>query len=660
MSFKRFRTFLFVPVCFILSSVLFALVTSRYDRRLAVIELCGTIAMSVIYLVWTYLSRRDFVKLVLGVATKVDFTKKRSLKSFPMPVVVTNSSGDVELFNPLFSAIAENGRELESSNISDFTSGVVLEELLSCQGINVRYDDRYFSVYSGETKLKDNTYYIFYFIDDTELKAVSAEYRLSRPSVILISIDGTDEIQSNYNGNDYAEIRLKIDKMINEWSTSLNCICHKTGSDRYIMVVEERSLLSMISSRFKILDDVRGFKFNDKPVGFTLSIGVGHGDNLPECEKNARQALDMAQSRGGDQAAVKKSDASYEFFGGISKGVEKKTKVKTRIMASAISELIRASSDVMIMGHRFPDLDALGAAVGISSAVSAMGKPVSIVTDISKSLARPLIDRVIAEGKQSIFTDKASALARITKKTLLIIVDTHTVDFVESTELLNKASSVIVIDHHRKSVNYISNAVIFFHDPGASSASEMVTELIQYTDTKQAFGKLEADALLSGIMLDTRGFVLRAGVRSFEAAAYLKSCGADTVKVKKMFSSSFESYMLRNEIVLKSEMFRNCAVSKVGFDSPDIRVICAQAADELLNISDVDASFVLFESNGTVNISARSLGNMNVQVIMEGLGGGGHQTMAAAQLNGVGIDAAVERLHDAIEDYCSKLTPVNG
>ncbi len=477
MSFKRFRTFVLVPVFFILSALLFAFLTARYNSRLAVVEVCGIAAMSLVYIVWAFVVRKDFVRLVLSVSSKVDFSKKRSLVSFPMPVVITNSVGDVELFNPLFSAVATDSRELERGNISDFTSGVALEELLSCQGLSVRYGDRYFSVYSGETKYKDRTFYIFYFLDDTELKAVSAEYRLSRPSVILVSIDGAEEIQGNFSSNDYAEIRLNVDKSISEWSGEHNCICHKTGGDRYIMVVEERGLLNMISSRFRILDDIRGYKFNDKTVGLTLSMGVGHGDTLPECEENARQALDMAQSRGGDQTAIKKSDASYEFFGGISKGVEKKTKVKTRIMASAISELIKASSDVMIMGHRFPDLDALGAAVGLCPSVAAMGKRVSIVTDKNRSLAQPLLERMIEEGKSGLLEEPSAALQRITKKTLLIVVDTHTVDFVESTELLSKASSVIVIDHHRKSVNFINNAVLFFHDPGASSASEMVTEL---------------------------------------------------------------------------------------------------------------------------------------------------------------------------------------
>lgn len=655
MSFKRFRTFLVVPACFVLSAILFAVITSRYNRMLAIVELCGIAAMSIVYLVWTYFARKDFVKLVLSVAAKVDLLKNRSLSSFPIPVVITNSVGEIELFNPLFSAMASDSRKLERGNISDFTSGAALEQILSHQGFNARYGDKYFSVYSGETKLKGRTYYIFYFIDDTELKAVSAEYKLSRPSVILVSIDGAEEIQANYNSNDYAEIRLKIDKMIDEWSSSLNCIFHRIGGDRYIMVVEERGLLSMISSRFKILDDVRGYKFNDKTVGFTLSMGVGHGENLPECEENARQALDMAHSRGGDQAAIKRPGSSYEFFGGISKGIERKTKVRTRIMASAITDLIRVSGDVMIMGHKYPDLDSLGSAVGLCSVAAAAGKRASIITDVSRSLARPLIERIIAEGRADLIESPASAIQRITKKTLLIVVDTHTADFVESNELLGKASSVIVIDHHRKSVNYINNALLFFHDPSASSASEMVTEIIQYVDTKQMFGKLEADALLSGIMLDTRNFVLRAGVRSFEAAAFLKRRGADTVKVKKMFSSSFESYKLRNEIILNAQMFRNCAVSKVDFDAPDIRVICAQAADELLNISDVDASFVLFDSNGIINISARSLGNMNVQIIMESLGGGGHQTMAAAQLSDCAINSAVSRLHAAIDDYYLKL-----
>ncbi len=303
----------------------------------------------------------------------------------------------------------------------------------------------------------------------------------------------------------------------------------------------------------------------------------------------------------------------------------------------------------MIMGHRFPDLDAMGAAVAMYSAAKSMDVQPFIVTDREKSLAGPLMDRMDEEGLKIL--SPSQALERISGETLLIIVDTHIPDFVEEPELYKKAKKVVVIDHHRKSVNFIEKAVIFFHDPSVSSASEMVTELLQYIGGEPVIGSFEADALLSGITLDTRNFVLRAGVRTFEAAAYLKSRGADTVRVKKLFSTTLRNYKQKNKIVSSSAEYKNCAIATADFDSKDIRIIASQAADELLNISQVDASFVIFGSGNTVNISARSLGLVNVQVIMEKLGGGGHQTMAAAQLRDVTTAEAEEKLRRAIDEF---------
>ena len=410
----------------------------------------------------------------------------------------------------------------------------------------------------------------------------------------------------------------------------------------------------MIERKFNILDEIRAYQYDGKAVGITLSIGISRGETLREGEKNARLALDMAIGRGGDQAAILKND-SYEFFGGVSKGVEKRSKARTRIVASAIQKLIENSSDVMIMGHRFSDLDSVGSATGVLCAARSLGKPSIIVINREQSLAKSLVGLVEQKYPDG-FVAPDKALESISKNTLLVIVDTHRAEMLESAELYRKAETVIVIDHHRKNVDFINNSLVFQHDPNASSAGEMVSELLQYMPSKPVISECEANAMLAGIMLDTRNFALRTGVRTFEAAAFLRSKGADTVKVRRLFMNKMENFKLRNDVISGAEIYRGCAIAYADISSPDIRTIAAQSADEMLNIDGIKASFAMFDSGGTMNISARSLGEVNVQIIMEILGGGGHQTMAAAQLAGCDRETATTRLFAAVDEYYSKQT----
>ncbi|HBL41553.1 MAG TPA: hypothetical protein DDY98_08375, partial [Ruminococcaceae bacterium] len=354
-----------------------------------------------------------------------------------------------------------------------------------------------------------------------------------------------------------------------------------------------------------------------------------------------------------DQAAIYKTD-TYEFFGGISKGIEKRSKARTRIISSAISKLIENSSNVLIMGHRFSDLDSVGSGIGMYCAAVSLGKTAKIVINRKQTLAVGLTD--MAEEKLgNIFCEPKEALKLLDRNTLLIICDTHREDVLESTELYRAAQTVVIIDHHRKNVDFISNAIVFQHDPGASSASEMVSELLQYMPSKPPIDECMADAMLAGIMLDTKNFALKTGVRTFEAAAFLKSKGADTVRVRRLFMNKLEDMKLRNDMVSSCEKYRDCAIAFADFDSPNIRTVTSQAADEMLNIEGIKASFTMFDSNGTVNLSARSLGDINVQVIMESLGGGGHLTMAAAQLPESEFESAKTRLCAAIDKYYSQL-----
>ncbi|HBG54804.1 MAG TPA: DHH family phosphoesterase, partial [Ruminococcaceae bacterium] len=383
----------------------------------------------------------------------------------------------------------------------------------------------------------------------------------------------------------------------------------------------------------------------------TVSLGVSRGAKSPqEAEAWARKALDMALGRGGDQVAVMQGEDTYEFFGGLSKGVEKRDKVRTRVFAATLSDDMKESDTVLVMGHRYSDLDCIGAAAGIwSVACKSLGRPAYIVVDREHTLAGPLIDRLQKScPDEQIFLSPSEALSLVTPKTMLVVVDTHSPDFVESTDLLSAVARVVVIDHHRMMVRHIENALVFYHEPFASSASEMVAELVQYLGDR-AVTPAVAEAMLAGVMLDTKYFVLKTGVRTFEAAAYLRRKGADTVTVKRMFSDSIDAYKAKYRIVSNARMYGRFAVASTDAELPDIRVSAAQAADELLSIQGVDASFVIYPAGGVVNVSARSLGEVNVQLIMEALGGGGHLTMAGAQLSGVTVDQAREKLVAVIQ-----------
>lgn len=389
-------------------------------------------------------------------------------------------------------------------------------------------------------------------------------------------------------------------------------------------------------------------------MNVTLSIGIGRtADTIAESEGYAKQALEMAQGRGGDQAAIK-TVSGFEFYGGVSKGIERANKVKARIIANQLIQLVESSDRVYIMGHKFSDLDSVGSSVGLACAIRNLGNTAHVVVNSLSSLSTQLIDRLKAgeDQKNTLFMSPEEANETITDNSLLIITDTHNPLMLESQELHAKAKQVVIIDHHRKTVNFIDNSLIFYHEPYASSASEMVTEILNYFGKAGKITALQAEALLSGIMLDTKNFTIKTGVRTFEAAAFLRKLGADTVNVKGLFANTIENYRQKAALVSKADIYKRCAIASTTVYSPDMRLVASQAADELLGIENVDASFVYYKSsNEEIYVSARSLGALNVQLVMEYLGGGGHQTMAAAQLKGISVEEAGRRVKKAIDDY---------
>ena len=629
----------FVPLVILLADTAFisaAVYTERYIPALVGCGIAATLLLitMTVSLIYSKNSLRHFSKM----NTHLETSAAQYMHTLPAPVTIINDSRDIVWYNQIFAEKISLGADAYGHSFGDFVQ-LDLDSLLTDGFAYCHVNGSVYKVVLEEFKENDITFYIIYFNDETSYFNLRKRFDEEHPNVVILSIDNYDDIMQNAKESEKALASVETEQLI-----------EKLSSNTFYAVIENRHLEEKIANKFKILDLARNIKIAGK-YPLTFSIGVGQGaSSLAESEKIARQCLDMALGRGGDQAVVK-TDSGYRFFGGVSKGVEKMSRAKTRIIANAMEDVIRNSNKVYIMGHRFGDLDSVGASCGLAGAIKLLGKEVHIVVDRNKNLATHLIDIVESQSDKNLFITPSAAVSSVEGNDLLFVVDTHNRDFIESRELYDRIKKVIVVDHHRKTVNFIDNAVIFHHEPYASSASEMVTELIQYFsfDTDENLPSICAEALLSGIMLDTKNFVMRTGVRTFEAAAYLKKQGADTVSVKLLFSNSFDAYKRKTQVVANAKLHKKCAIAVADFKSDDIRVVAPQAADELLSISDVDASFVIYSTGNITNISARSLGALNVQVVMEELGGGGHQTMAAAQLENTSLQEAVKLLINAID-----------
>ncbi len=609
-------------------------------------------------------SQKNLHHFVTEMESQLNLTERDSLYKFPAPAVIIDSDGIIIWYNIAFTeqVYGNDAFGLPITKIID----IDLQKTLENKNTTVSYETGHFRISAVTTEKSDEDYNIIsdltllYFDDISDYITLENRFNDIRPAVMLISVDNYDDILSNEKDSEKAHTTIQIDKQLETYFEEYHALMKKLGSDKFIVIAEERDLNSMINNKFKILDNVRNIKVAGKsPV--TLSIGVGRGSvSIQESEKDARQALEMAQGRGGDQAAIK-TDSNFEFFGGVTKGIERTTKVKTRVVSTALIELIESCGNVIVMGHRFGDLDSVGAGAGLVGAIRRLDpeKEAYMAVDPDKNLAKPIIDRLNENltDELSIFITPAEALEMLTDRTLLVIVDTHNKDIIESAELYERAQHIAVIDHHRQTVNFIDNAVIFHHEPYSSSASEMTAELIQYFGGVEKLPSYYADAMLAGIMLDTKNFVMRTGVRTFEAAAFLRKLGADMVAVKGLFANSFDCIRHRSQLVSSAEIYRRCAVAVDETSTGDSRISAAQAADEMLGIEGVDASFVIFNTpDGGINISARSLGAMNVQIIMEKLGGGGHQTMAAAQFKDMSIYDAKAKLIGAIDEHITNIS----
>ena len=491
---------------------------------------------------------------------------------------------------------------------------------------------------------------VLYFTDLTELYQVRDEYIRSRPVVSIVLIDNYEELTKNLTEAATSALHASINEVLTKWADQYHGLLRRLERNRFILVFEKRDLKHVIDSKFPILEEVHEIT---SPSGLPASISIGMGvdaENFDEGYNFASLAIEMALSRGGDQAVIK-DRMNFDFYGGRNKEADHRSKVRSRITATSLLELIGQSSQVFIMGHKNADLDAVGAAIGVSCLCRKKDKPFHIVLDMEMNVAGKLIEQAqeVAEYKNA-FISGQEALLRCDNRSVLIVVDTNRPDQVENKHLLEAITSVCVIDHHRRAADYITPVVVNLHEPYASSASELVTELLQYAVEKKDILPIEAKALMAGIFLDTKSFNVRTGERTFEAAAYLRQIGADTVEVKKLLQNDFQDTMAKYQIIKSARLYR-AEIAIAALNAGTSRALAAQAADELLNISGISASFVLNPSEENVIISARSIGEANVQVILEPLGGGGNTATAGAQMPNITVKEALDRLVQSIDRY---------
>ena len=540
------------------------------------------------------------------------------------------------------------------SVISGFSTSWLREGQSELPGDRIIGGRRY-RIYGNYVRSEDDATTVqlatIYFADMTEMFNVRDEFMRTRPIVSIVLIDNYDELTANLSDSAVSTLDAQLNDVIANWTAGLEALCRKTERNRYLVIFESKDLAKLQENRFSVLlDDVRHVS-SSSGMSATISLGIGKdGGSFAENYRFAALAIEMSLSRGGDQAVIK-DRFNFTFYGSRTKETDRHTRVRSRVVAGSLSELIGQSSTIYIMGHRMADLDALGSAVGLLCLCRTKGRPARIVIDLQKNACQSLIEELKAsQDYADLFISGQDALVEADNRSLLIVVDTNRPDQVECKPLLESISRVAVIDHHRRAADYIEQPVLNLHEPYASSASELVTELLQYAVNQRDVKPLEAQALLAGIVLDTKNFSIRTGSRTFESAAYLRKAGADPVEVKKLFQSDLDDTLMRYRVVQAARLYRS-ELAIACIDETITRVIASQAADELINISGITASFVLFPDDGQIIISARSIGSCNVQVVLEKLGGGGNAATAGAQIKNKTVREVLAELVASIDQF---------
>ncbi|KEZ86928.1 delta-lactam-biosynthetic de-N-acetylase [Clostridium sulfidigenes] len=614
---------------------------------------------ALLYIIFDNSKKDNFSNKIENIIHKVDTVKSTAFSKVHFPTMFLLENGEVIWYNESLALRLENndivGKNIKEI-IKEFNIKLALEGKRS-EYKNVVFKDRIYDIYISIIQdyeiNEDNNLIVISFDDITDNVNLINQINNAKESVMLIEVDNLDEVIKTTEEDLRPQLIADIDRTINNYANSLKALIRKYSSNKYVLTTKDVNIETEMNKKFDILDTIREVSSGNK-LTVTLSIGVGRGgENPAQNHEFATIAKDLALGRGGDQCVVK-SFEKVSFYGGKTKEVEKRTKVRARVIGHALLELINESSNVIIMGHHNPDMDCLGAAIGMYSTIRSLNKECYIVMDEPHDAVQYMLDRLDEDDNYKDTFININAVKNIKNdKSLLILVDVHNESYVLSMEVVDYFSRIVIIDHHRKTKDFIQGTMLSYVETYASSTSELITELIQYMVEKPKLREVEAVALLAGICLDTKNFCFKTGVRTFEAAAFLRRLGADTVDVKRIFSEALDIYITRADIIKTAKVKSGIAVAKCP---PEISnsVLPAQAADELLNITGIQASFVIAKIEEGTYISGRSLGEINVQVILEYLGGGGHLTMAAARIKDYNQDEAEELLNDAIEKYLRK------
>ena len=643
--------------------LLFALAAIPVNWQLALAEGALTVLLYFYFRQSNQKRRQGVLQYIDSVTGSVDTASKSTLINSPLPTLVFRpDTGEIIWSNESFLQLAGVREHLFEMRLSEAVPDFQVQWLLSGKQESperVELNNHRFRVYGSLVRSRNRTgvqslVATTYWVETTEADHLREVYEASRPVAAILMLDNYEDLMKACEDTQRSAVLAQIDEKLQTWANAGQGILLKTDRNHYLFLFEEQYFQHFVDEKFSILDTVRAIRVAEN-IHPTLSIGIGKDSpSIPELYKNAKLSLEMALSRGGDQAVVR-NQVDFAFYGGRTKATEKRTKVKSRVMANAFRELIADAGEVYIMGHSFADMDAVGAAAGICCAARKRGKQARIVIDREHTAAETLIARLDALPEYSgVFLTPAEAFLQMRADTLLVVVDTNRPDMVENPQLLESCNRVAVIDHHRRAATYIENAAFNFHEPYASSASELVTELLQYLVEPTDLLREEAGALLAGIVLDTKHFTQRTGGRTFEAAAFLRRSGADTAEVQRLFQGDLKDMVTKYDIIRRAEMYRsNIAVSVVEEPGVD-RVAAAQAADDLLTLKGVQASFVIYAAEGAVLMSARSLGEINVQVILEALGGGGNSTTAGARIEDTDPESVRQQLIGVLDAYFEK------
>ncbi len=636
--------------------VIFAALSLQYKNYVyAAVELSILAAMIVYHIFSSKKKREEITSYIKNLEIHSNNAARDSMLSIPMPLTVLDLTGNIVWHNECFAQMT-GGSHFEK-HISEVVPGIeilkILEKRLDID-FNIEYNEKVYQVTGNVVEFNDNDdkYYslVLYWTDRTREERYVKKYNDSRVLNCIVLVDNYDDITKDINQQAISTLASSIDSVISEWVSENNGTYRKLEKDRYYILFENINVKKIIDSKFAILNEIKKIE-NENSLQPTLSIGIGDANTIQKSEEYAKTSLDMALGRGGDQVVIK-NEENFRFFGGNTESSGRTTKVRSRVVAHAFRELLERAPVVFVTGHKNCDADSLGASVAVCKMASLYGKKAYVIVGELLSATKKLIEELKKEDAyQDVFISEQAALQMEYEDALLVVVDTHNPNYVEASRLINEVENVVLIDHHRRGENYIEKPVLTYHEPYASSACELVTEVFQYIKDGAKFSPKEAQAIYAGMVLDTKNFSMRTGVRTFEAASFLRRMGVDTVNVKRIFQNDMSMYTKRAKIVANAENYLGkIAISYWDEAEEGANIIASQAADELLNITDIKASFVLCKSEEGVTISGRSLGEYNVQLVMEKIGGGGHMTIAGAQVEDKSVVEAIDILKHAIDE----------